>query len=136
MKLESNLRNHGGALHAAPVLDIVLLLLVFFLLGSKFVLRSGISVELPFAGSTLPPVEQSHVITVSAGAVPVIYFNEDRITLRDLPVELEKRAGGHRNVILKADRLASYGVVMEISDMILSHEYELAVATSPQRHTP
>ena len=136
MKLESNLRSHSGVLHAAPVLDVLLLLLVFFLLGSKFVLRSGVSVELPFASSTLPPVEQSHVITLSAGAVPVIYFDERRITFNELSTALANHAGGNRHVILKADRLASHGVVMEISDLILSHEYELAVATSPNPAVP
>lgn len=136
MKLESNLPQHSSVLHAAAVLDVVMLLLIFFLLGSKFVLRSGISVELPFSTSTLPPVDRSHVITVSLGTSPVIYFNEDRITLRDLEAELEEHSAGSRHVILKADRLASYGVVMEISDIILSHGYELAVATSTERPVP
>lgn len=133
MKLESGLRHHIWALHAAPVLDVVLLLLVFFLLGSNFVLRSGISVELPFSSSILPPVAQSHVVTVSPGLAPVIYFDEKRVSLEQLGEELEKETRGRRHIILKADRLASHGIVMEISDLVLSHGYELAVATSSQR---
>ncbi len=133
MKLESNLRHHTVALHAAPVLDTLLLLLIFFLLGSNFVLRSGVSVELPFSTSTLPPVAQAHIVTISPGTAPVIYFDETRITVSELASLLEKHSNGSRNVILKADRLAPHGIVMEISDIVLSQGYSLAVATTSQR---
>ncbi len=136
MKLESTLRQNNAVLLAAPVLDTVLVLMIFFLLGSNFVLRSGISVDLPFSTSTLPPVARAHVITVSPGFAPVIYFDETRITMGELREELESRSGGSRNVILKADRLASHGIVMEITDIILSQGYELAMATSFQRENP
>ena len=57
MKLESNLKHHVAVLHTAPILDVVLLLLIFFLMSSSLVIQSGVSVELPFSGSSLPPIE-------------------------------------------------------------------------------
>ncbi|MFV1993892.1 MAG: biopolymer transporter ExbD [Verrucomicrobiales bacterium] len=136
MKLESNLKHHASVLHAAPLLDVILLLLIFFLLGSNFVLRSGVSVDLPFSSSTLPPVASSHVITVSAGASPVIYLDDDRIALSALAEALNNLEQSSRYIILKADLLASYGVVMEISDTILGQGFELSLATTSRNQAP
>ncbi len=136
MKLESNLRHHIAVLHTAPILDVVLLLLIFFLMSSRLVIQSGVTVDLPFSSWSLPPVEESHVITVTAGPAPQVYLNADRIDFERLTAELEKGEGGRRHVILKADRLAPYGLVMEISDLVLAEGYELSHAASAQRTSP
>ena len=53
MKLESNLPTGAGLLHVAPLVDVVALLVIFFLLGSGYVMRSGVAIELPTSPYTM-----------------------------------------------------------------------------------
>lgn len=134
MKLESTLPTRAAFLYSAPVLDVVLLLLIFFLLSSSFILKSGISVEVPFSQSSLPPIDRSHVITLAPGQNLRVYFNEDRVTIDELSEELEKRAANNKvhQVIIRADQSASFGQVVEISTLVLRNGYDLVYATSSE----
>ncbi len=134
MKLESTLPNRATFLYSAPVLDTVLLLLIFFLLGSNFILKSGISVEVPFSESSLPPIDRSHIITLAPGENLRIYFNEDRVTMDELGEHLGKSAATDkvRQVIIRADQSAAFGSVIEISNIVLRHGYDLVYATSSE----
>ena len=133
MKLESTLRPNSGLLYAAPLLDVVLLLLVFFLISSNFVVRSGVPVDLPVSSSILPPVENSHVITVLPGSSPRLYLNEREIQLSDLEAALEEAKPERRHVIIMADRTAAFGVVMRISEMVTARGFDLAYAAIQYR---
>ena len=76
MRLESTLRSRRSFLHLASLIDIVFLLLLFFLLSSDAIVRSGIAVRTPSweeneddnAWALMHPVSSSNVITVSAGS--------------------------------------------------------------------
>ncbi|MEM8953270.1 MAG: biopolymer transporter ExbD [Verrucomicrobiota bacterium] len=133
MKLESTLKTHPVVLHTAPILDVVLLLLIFFLLGSRFVVQSGISVELPTSGSALPSVGAAHVITVTGGPAPRIYLNEDPVLLGNLAEALENQSDRVGQVIMRIDRSAPHGLVMEISNVVINQDFELYEATTPER---
>ena len=131
MKLETNLNNRAGMLYVAPLLDVVLLMLVFFLLGSSMVLKSGYAVTVPYSESSLPSVDRSHVITLAASGAATIFFNEERVTLEELDERLGEGAVDVRQIILRADRAAPFGDVAEVSNLVLSHGYDLAYATTP-----
>lgn len=130
MKLESTLREHAGFLFTAPILNVVMLLLVFFLLSTNFVLRSGVSVSVPKSKSSLPAMERSHVVTVMAGSSPRLFFNEDEVTFSKLREKLLAEANGVKHVIIRADELAAFGVVMRISELAKEQDYEVAFATA------
>jgi len=130
MKLESSLRDQAGFLYTAPLLDVVLLLLVFFLLSTNFVLRSGVTVGVPRSKSSLPQIDRSHVITVMAGSSPRIFFNEDEVGFRDLGGRLRDANREIRHVIIRADELAAFGVVMRISEFARELDYDVAFATA------
>lgn len=131
MKLETNLSNRAGMLYVAPLLDVVLLMLVFFLLGSSMVLKSGYAVSVPYSESSLPTVERSHVITLAASGAATIFFNEERVTMEELDKRLAEGVAEIRQIILRADRAAPFGAVAEVSNLVLAHGYDLAYATTP-----
>ena len=134
MKLESTLPTRANFLYSAPVLDVVLLLLIFFLLGSNFILKSGISVEVPFSNSSLPSIDRSHVINLAPGKNLRIYFNEDRVTLEELNERLELNASTDKvhQVIIRAAQSAEFGSVIKISNLVLQNGYDLVYATSSE----
>lgn len=132
MKLEHTLAKRPGPLYTAAFLDVVLLLLIFFLLSSGMILNSGVVVSTPTSESSLPPVERTHVVTVAPGNEPAIFFNEQRVTLPELVLLLQEEDREVRQVILRADRVIPFGLVMEISNAVLANGYDLAYATSTE----
>ncbi|MEM0969431.1 MAG: biopolymer transporter ExbD [Verrucomicrobiota bacterium] len=130
MKLQSTLRDHAGFLYIAPVMDVVLLLLVFFLLSTSFVLQSGVRVSVPKSASSLPRMDQFHVITVMAGSSPRLFFNDEEISFPELGEKLEEADAAIREVIVRADELAAFGVVMRVSEEARRQNYSVAFATA------
>jgi biopolymer transport protein ExbD len=137
MKLETNLTNRAGMMYIAPLLDVVLLLLVFFLLGSSLILKSGYAVSVPYSQSSLPSTDRSHVITMAlaAGGESTIYFNEHRVGLDELDERLKNGDVQIRQIILRADRGAPFGEVVKVSNLVLSHGYDLMYATTPDHES-
>jgi len=131
MKLESTLKEKPGLMHIAPVLDVVLILLIFFLLGSAFMVRSGVSVSLPRSSSTLEGFASSRVVTISAGIPATILLDGESVTLSELGDRLGKASRPGGGLVIRADELATHGVVMEISNLAIAAGYSLAIATSP-----
>ncbi len=125
MKLQLSLPERAGLIYTAPVLDVVILLMIFFLLASNFVIRSGIAVEEPFSSSNLPAVAQSHLVTLTPGPTGKIFFNEDQVDLAELTERLRASPEEIRAVIFRADRNAAFGSVVEISNLILEEGFDL-----------
>jgi biopolymer transport protein ExbD len=134
MKLTRTSTISLGWLYVFPLLDIVFLLIFFFLLSSNFVLQPGIAISVPFSKFTLGPQLDQQIISITGGAAPAIYFRDQRVDLDQLGVELNaaKRAG--RSIIIKADRQSSYELVMAVTNLALEHGItSVALATTPQK---
>jgi biopolymer transport protein ExbD len=133
MKLESQLPKQSFWLYLGPVLNVLTLLLVFFLLGSNFVIQSGIKVTLPETPSRLPGFDRAHVISVGTGGDAAYFFDGEPTTLDAMKQKLTKAKGTSPKVIVHGDTLAPYGRVMEAADIALALGYEVAFATQPPK---
>jgi biopolymer transport protein ExbD len=132
MKLVSHLPSSGPALYIAPLLNTVLLLLIFFFLGSSFIVQSGVSVMLPDSASRVSGFEQAHIITIPAGPDAMFYYDGRQVSMADLRLALEKEPAGRKRAIIHGDLQAPYGRVMEVSSLALSFGFEIAHATTPK----
>lgn len=132
MKLESTLGDRSGMLYTSPLIDVVLLLLIFFLFGSNLVLKSGVDVSLPRSSSALPSAEDAHIITLIPGKTTELYFNDERIDLEQLGEKLDGAMERSNQVILLGDESISYGAVMNVSRFILKRGFELSFATQQE----
>ncbi len=111
MKLEHGLRQ----IDIAPLIDIVFQLLIFFMLTSSFVIQPGIKVNLPKAvTSDVVALENIEIIVSGEN---VIYLNGRVITTDELKKLLKQASGRKQPVLVKSDRRASLGRVVEIWDM-------------------
>lgn len=132
MKLVSHLQPAGPTLYIAPLLNTVLLLLIFFYLGSSFVVQSGVSVQLPESASRLSGFERAHVISLPSGPDQVTYFDGRQVSLVELRQILEKVKPGERRIVIHADQRAAFGHVMDINSIALGLGFEVAHATTPK----
>ena len=98
-----------------PLIDCVFNLLLFFMLTSSFILMPGIRINLPKALTSEAIPEKSLVVTVTEENL--VYLNERAVTLSDLARYLEKAAAKSQSLLIRADRRASLGKVVEVWDL-------------------
>lgn len=133
MKLESHLPKQSPWLYTVPLLNTILLLLVYFLLNSSFVVQSGIKVVEPESNSRLTGFDRAHIITVPAGMENALYFDGARIAMGELREKLRANREGERRAIIHAAREATHGRVIEIGNIALESGYEVAYSTVPPK---
>jgi len=129
VKLESTLSDRAGLLYTAPLMDMILLLIIFFLFGSNLVLKSGVEVKLPASSSSLPTAEDAHIITLIPNTTGEFYFNDVRVTLETLGARLGESLKRSNQVVILGDEAVSYGSVMGIAKRVLDAGFEVTFAT-------
>ena len=105
------------AIPLTSLIDIVFLLLIYFLLTSNFVTQQTIDVQLPKVEMEAPAIEQLVVITVDRQGN--FYFADTLVDERELAsrVRLGLAAAVRPEVVIKADRDVSYDRVVAAMDI-------------------
>jgi biopolymer transport protein ExbD len=115
--------------------DIVMLLLIFFLISSSFVVQPGIKVTLPRAetGENGP----RHSVTVSLTDKGQIFVNADQVTLETLGAHLSRDLGHSSDgvVVINADRNVSLQNTVQVIDIAKGvGAQRFMIATQPGEH--
>ena len=135
MKLSRTKDYNFGWLLIVPLLDVVFLLVFFFLLSSNFILQPGIAVSMPFSRFTLGPQINQQIISITGGAVPALYFRDQKITLEQLGPLLDAAKSHSGSIIIRADRFTPYEMVVQVANAALEHGItSVALATTPARN--
>jgi biopolymer transport protein ExbD len=129
VKLESTLTDRAGMLYTAPLMDVIFLLIIFFLFGSNLVLKSGVEVKLPTSSSSLPSAEDAHIITLIPNETGEFYFNDERVNLESLKGRLGEAVKRSNQVVILGDEAVTYGIVMGIARLVLDAGFEVSFAT-------
>ena len=134
MKLSRTTNYNFGWLLLIGLVDLAFLLAFFLLLSSNFILQQGISISMPFSRFTLGPQSNQQIISITGGAVPAIYFQDQRVTMEQLGPLLDAAKRKDESIIIKADRSASYETVAEVTNVALEHGIKsVALAATPPR---
>jgi biopolymer transport protein ExbD len=132
MKLERSVRLNPYLLFIVPLMDLVLLFLLLFVVSSTFLVNPGISISLPTSKFTLGPEKNPLIVAITANPIPSIYFRDRQVSLDELGREFDRDRSTDRSIVIRADRMAPQGVVVEVMNLCLDHGYSVALATSPQ----
>lgn len=131
MKLSRTKDYQFSWLAAIPLLDVIFLLIFFLVLSSNFILQPGISVSVPLSRFTLGPQINPQIISITGGAAPAIYFRDQKVALDQLGPLLDEAKKEGRPIIIKADRLTPYSLVVEVTNLALEHGItSVALATT------
>jgi biopolymer transport protein ExbD len=134
MKLSRTLNYDFGWVLLIGLVDVAFLLLFFLLLSSNFILQQGIAVSMPFSRFTLGPQTSRQIISITGGAAPAIYFQDQRVTMEQLGSLLDGAKRRDESIIIKADRSTSYETVAEVANAALEHGItSVALAATPPR---
>jgi biopolymer transport protein ExbD len=134
MKLSRTKEYNFGWLVLFGMVDLAFLLVFFLLLSSNFILQPGISVSMPFSRFTLGPQVNQQIISITGGLAPAIYFRDQKVTREQLGPLLDAARREGQSIIIKADRLAPYETVAEVTNAALEHGVtSVALAMAPPR---
>ncbi len=116
----------------APLIDVIFQLLIFFMLSSSFTFQSGINVKLPKAVTSDVIKEENFIITITSENVT--YLNGAVITLKELRERLGQPGSKDRPLLIKADRRASVGRIVDIWDLCRELDIErINIATNQDK---
>ncbi len=112
-----------GAFELAPLVDVILMLVIFSLLVTGFIYTPGIQVDIPAISN--PNVIQGRTFTVTITKDEAIYIEnseEPIISMDDLILQLKEFAERTRDgiVVLKADYNVKHGFLMKLMENIRS----------------
>ncbi len=110
-------RKADTVLNIAPLIDIVFLLLIFFVLSAHFVSQKGFKVKLPKAVSAQTQKnEQVTVFINKEGGIFVNGLGIEPVQLKNfLRSELNK--ANAKTVVIKADEDVSLGLIVQVMDI-------------------
>ena len=123
----------SGQLDMAPLIDVVLNLLIYFLLTSSFIMQPGLKIKLPEAKTTEQGIPAPVLVSVTKGNQ--VFYKDRQVGLGELEVLLSAEGRKGRFVLLvKGDEAASHGLVVKVLDLArLAGADRLIIATSPEQ---
>jgi biopolymer transport protein ExbD len=113
-------RKPDALLNMTPIIDIVFLLLIFFLLSTNFMTQEGINVNLPLAESTALQTQEE--ITVYITHEGLAFLKNEQVSDAQLYTRLKSLIGDdpEKLVTVKADRQIVLNRVVKVMDIIKS----------------
>ncbi|MFO7820502.1 MAG: biopolymer transporter ExbD [Lentisphaeria bacterium] len=136
MVTRTKLKNVNGKVDLVSLVDVLFLLLIFFLISSSFVFQPGIPVDLPKANVATVRAAEKIVVTVTDSET--LFFNDAPVSWQELERELrelvlnskvimEKRIASFNNsqpynpmLVLRADAQVPYERVIQITALARS----------------
>ena len=136
MKFERQL-NEEASVNLTPLIDVVFLLLIFFMVTTTFTRDTNLLINLPEASGELMDVspEQIEVMVAQNGSYAVNSRGLVNTQLSTLMDAIEAMSGGDRSlpVIITADANTSYQSVVTVMDAIAQLGFsQLNIATSQE----
>jgi len=121
MKLRRTANLNFGWVVLVALVDVSFLLIFFLLLSANFILQQGVSVSMPFSRFALGPESGRQIVSITGGAVPAIYFQDQRVSMEQLGLLLDGAKRKDQSIIIKADRSTSYETVAKVANAALEH---------------
>ena len=101
------------SLSLAPMIDVVFLLLIFFMVSTTFVVRPGLDLSLPQSDHEVETAPDRWVVSIDPEGS--IYLNREIISRDAL---LERLSEDPKPVSLRADRTVPHGLVVEVLNTV------------------
>ena len=118
LNISAKRRNNGAVreLNIAPLIDMVFILLIFFLVTTSFVKETGIEVNRPTAASAVSQQKLGILITIDESNR--IFMDQREIDVRAVRANVERALAENPEgaVVVVADLESSTGTAIEVMD--------------------
>ena len=106
----------GVELNIAPLIDMVFILLIFFLVTTSFVKETGVEVNRPTAATAVS--QSKATILIGIDAADRIFFDNREVDVRAVRANVERALAETPEgaVVVVADRSSTTGTTIEVMD--------------------
>lgn len=118
------------SINITSLVDVLFLLLIFFIVSSTFLEQPGMKLDLPESSGVESVKVEGFTIFITADGA--LFLNEDPVTMDALPKALEDIASrvNEKGLVIKGDEGVRYGIVVKVMDAARNAGIEkLVVAT-------
>ncbi len=121
--------HEAAEINLTPMLDVIFIMLIFFIVTTSFIKETGIEINRPVAATAQHMEHGNIMIAVStAGAVWIDGRQVDILALR-ANVERLRAESPESAVIIQADEAANIGVLVQVMDQVrLAGVLNMAIA--------
>ncbi len=104
------------AINLTPLIDMVFILLIFFMVTSSFVKETGVDVDRPSAATA--SIKQQAAILIGVTGKGEVWIDKRRVDIRAVRANVERLHAENPEgaVVIMADREAPTGVVIRVLD--------------------
>ena len=114
-----------GALSLTPLIDVVFLLLIFFLVASRLSQEDRqLDIALPSAANAMPMTVMPQELVVNVDVQGRIYIDGVEIRLPDFEAMIKQRVVDNptgQSVVIRADRRVQFQAPVDVMDICLKH---------------
>ena len=128
MKLQRTFHFHTPLFGILPLANVLFLVLVFYVMGSRFILQPGVQVALPVTSFALGPQRGAQIVSITSAPASAIYYRDQKVTFDELHSQLAGRPAMDRSLIIKADKSAPAGLLSDVMNDALCHGYSVILA--------
>lgn len=121
-------------INVTSLIDVMFILLLFFMVSTSFLATPAIKLELPKAKHA--EVVRQRPVVVHIDVAGAIYLNDEPVGISLLEAALSGKLADaeDKSVVLKADSRVSHGTVVEVMDVIKgAGATRLVVSTQPTK---
>ncbi len=112
-------RQRPAQIDLAALIDMVFILLIFFIVTTSFVRESGVAVDRP--SSSRAAAVASGFVAVAITRDGSVHVGGRRVSAADhQAIAAALHEGGSRRVVIQADRQAATGLLLEVMDSCLA----------------
>ena len=117
-------------LNITPLIDVLFILIIFFVISSTFLEQPGIKLELPKATSSESQRVEKAVLYITKDAK--LFFGEQEVTLESLPgiVKSAMEVQAEKSLIVNADQQVHHGLVVKVMDIARTNGVEKLVISA------
>lgn len=118
-----------------PLIDMVFILLIFFIVTTHFVSDTGLKVDQPFSSTASPLPTQTLRVTVTASGQLTVEGRPVTLTGLRNWLKRQNRAAAQRTLVIVADRAASAQTIVQVMDEARNAGIEqVALATQAEEN--
>jgi len=118
IKVRQSLRRNAGKaeINMAPLIDLVFLLLIFFMVTTSFVKETGIDVQRPTASTAV--LKEKGNILVGVDPKGRVFLERKQIDIRSVRAHIERclAENPESSVVIVADKTSKTGVLIRVMD--------------------
>ena len=116
MRRRQNRRKSESEVNLTPMLDVVFIMLIFFIVTASFVKESGIDISRPGAATAVRKERGNILIAITAN--DQIWVNRRQVDPRALRANIERMHAENPqgSVVIQADKDAKTGLLVKVMD--------------------